>query len=126
MGAMGLSIKNVRPKKIDNRFLFFSTKKKVDQKNFDYLFRSQMIPRFQKSHLEQRAIILKMRNTEKSLYISKNPFFPSNHHLSISTESSLRYPLYSGVVHIGPGGIFGILKIFPRGEVAGGTLVIHF
>ena len=33
MGAMGLSIKNARLKKIDTRFDFFSTKKKVDQKN---------------------------------------------------------------------------------------------
>ena len=52
------------PKKnsTNNFRIFFSTKK-CPSKFSDYLFRSQMIPRFRKSHLEQRATNLKIRTT---------------------------------------------------------------
>ena len=51
--------------------IFFSTKSFrifFDETFFDkifsdHLFRSQMIPRFRKSHLEQRATIIKIRTT---------------------------------------------------------------
>ena len=43
---------------------FFSTK------NSDHLFRSQMIPRFRKSHLEQRGTVIKIRTARTKKYLN--------------------------------------------------------
>ena len=43
------------------RFRIFFDENVFDPKFFEYLFRSQIFQRFQKSHLEQRAILLKIR-----------------------------------------------------------------
>ena len=50
------------------------SEKIIDQKNFEHLFRCQMIQRFQKSYLEQRAISLKIRFR---FFCKKESFFPS-------------------------------------------------
>ena len=49
----------------------FFEEKNSDQKFSDHLFRSQMIPRFRKSYLEQRATIIKLRtaSTKKKFRI---------------------------------------------------------
>ena len=52
-----LDPENFRPKV----FGFFFDDKNFRQKISDHLFRCQMIPRFRKSHLEQRATIIKLR-----------------------------------------------------------------
>ena len=66
------SIKKNRPKfwstkmfrtKYQHFVLDFFDEKFPDEKNSDHIFRSQMIPRFRKSHLEQRATIIKIRTT---------------------------------------------------------------
>ena len=48
-------------KKFDQKFSDFFRRKNVRPIFFEYLFRSQIFQRFQKSYLEQRAIILKIR-----------------------------------------------------------------
>ncbi len=60
--------KHFRPKV----FGFFFDEKFSDQKISAHIFRSQMIPRFRKSHLEQRATIIKTqtRRTKKNLDFS--------------------------------------------------------
>ena len=45
------------------RFRIFFDEMFFGKKNSGHLFRSQMIPRFRKSHLEQRATIIKIRTT---------------------------------------------------------------
>ena len=64
------SIKNRKilvPKKFSTKsFRIFFDEKFFDQKFLGYLFRSQIFPRFQKSHLENRAMSLKMRKTGKT------------------------------------------------------------
>ena len=72
--------------------IFFYLEKYL-QNIFETIFllcRSEIFPGIRKSDLENRAMILK-----KILMPFKKPFFPSKHLISISTESSFRYPLCS-------------------------------
>ena len=69
---IGQKIENCWSQKIvDQKLSDFFRRKIIDQKNSDHLFRSQMIPRFRKSHLEQRATIIKLRtaSTKKNFHI---------------------------------------------------------
>ena len=61
------------PKKFSTKsFRIFFDENFFRQTFSDHIFRSQMIPRFRKSHLEQRATIIKLRtpSTKKKVFFS--------------------------------------------------------
>ena len=85
----GQKSKNYGPqKKSTNVFGFFFRQNVFDTFFSDHLFRSQMIQRFRKSHLEQRATIIKIRTarTKKKLIV-----FCSIYHLATLRFVNLLY-----------------------------------
>ena len=93
----------VPPKISTNNFRIFFRRKMFNQKKTDQLFRSQMIPRFQKSHLEQCAIILWIQKPCRKINTWKKTFFPQDQHISwvlVQSPYLKQWPTKSCVVII--------------------------
>ena len=79
------SIKKIRPKKYFSTKMFwdFFRRKIVGSFFFGYLFRCEISPRFQKSHLEQRATIKKIvRAKSHCIRFACPPRYVRNDHSS--------------------------------------------
>ena len=79
-------------KNVDQQFSDFFRRKMFRHFFSDHLFRSQMIPRFRKSYLEQRATIIKIRivHTKKRFFINLKHWEPC------SGVDPLSWHAYSG------------------------------
>ena len=87
---VGQKSKIFGPKKISTKkFSDFSDEMFFDKNIFEHLFRSQISPRFQKTHLEEHGTILKLRKRRSESPGTKVPVFL---YILTSEDYELRKP----------------------------------